>query len=231
MPWLVTLIAPGFVENPEKFDLAVLLTRITFPYLLCMSLTALSAGMLNTMGRFAAAAAAPIILNVIAISAMIIAASIGLHNRPEAAILLAWAVAVSGFAQLALLTVMARRYGMHLGFRRPRLTPGVRRLFRLAGPGVVTAGITQVNLLIGTMIASLQAGAVSYIYYADRINQLPLGIVGIAIGVVLLPELSAEAELRPPYGGDVQPQSRAGVRLASDPASSSGALCRADADH
>jgi putative peptidoglycan lipid II flippase len=190
MPWLVTLIAPGFIENPEKFDLAVLLTRITFPYLLCMSLTALSAGMLNTMGRFAAAAAAPIILNVIAISAMIIAASIGLHNRPEAAIILAWAVAVSGFAQLALLTVMARRYGMHLGFRRPRLTPGVRRLFRLAGPGVVTAGITQVNLLIGTMIASLQAGAVSFIYYADRINQLPLGIVGIAIGVVLLPELS-----------------------------------------
>jgi putative peptidoglycan lipid II flippase len=190
MPWLVTLIAPGFVNNPEKFDLAVLLTRITFPYLLCMSLTAMSAGILNAMGRFAAAAAAPIILNVLAIGAMIIAASFHLHNRPEAAMILAWAVALSGFAQLGLLTIMARRYGMHLRLRRPRLTPGVRRLFWLAGPGVVTAGITQVNLLIGTMIASLAEGAVSYLYYADRINQLPLGIVGIAIGVALLPELS-----------------------------------------
>jgi len=190
MPWLVTVIAPGFTDAPEKFDLAVLLTRITFPYLLCMSLTALSAGMLNAMGRFAAAAAAPIILNVLAIGAMILAASLGLHNQPEAAMILAWAVAISGFAQLALLTLMARRHGMDIGFRMPRLTPGVKRLFVLAGPGVLTAGITQINLLIGTMIASLQAGAVSYLYYADRLNQLPLGIVGIAIGVVLLPELS-----------------------------------------
>lgn len=190
MPFLVTLIAPGFVENPEKFDLAVMLTRITFPYLFCMSLTALSAGMLNAMGRFAAAAAAPVILNVIAIGAMIIAASLGLHNQPEAAVILAWAVAVSGFAQLAMLAYMARRHGMDLGFRLPRLTPGVRRLFYLAGPGVLTAGITQINLFIGTMIASLAESAVSYLYYADRINQLPLGLVGIAIGVVLLPELS-----------------------------------------
>ncbi|MBX2805675.1 MAG: murein biosynthesis integral membrane protein MurJ [Hyphomicrobiales bacterium] len=191
MPYLVTLIAPGFVGDPEKFDLAVLLTRITFPYLFCMSLTALSAGILTAMGRFAAAAAAPIILNIVAIGAMIIAASLGMHNRPEAAIILAWAVAFSGFAQLAMLAYMAWRHGMDLGFRFPRLTPGVRRLFVLAGPGVLTAGITQINLLIGTMIASLAEGAVSYIYYADRINQLPLGLVGIAIGVVLLPELSA----------------------------------------
>ncbi len=190
MPWLVTLIAPGFTGDQEKFDLAVLLTRITFPYLFCMSLTALSAGMLNAMGRFAAAAAAPIILNVVAIGAMIMAASFGLHNTEEAAIILAWAVSISGFMQLALLAFMARRHGMDLGFRRPRLTPGVRRLFVLAGPGVLTAGITQINLLIGTMIASLAEGAVSYLYYADRINQLPLGLVGIAIGVVLLPELS-----------------------------------------
>jgi putative peptidoglycan lipid II flippase len=190
MPWLVGVIAPGFTKNPEKFDLAVLLTRITFPYLFCMSLTALSAGLLNAMGRFAAAAAAPILLNVVTIGAMILAASFHLHNRPEAAMILAWAVTVSGFTQLALLAIMARRQGMDLAFRLPRLTPGVRRLFILAGPGVVTAGITQINLFIGTMIASLAEGAVSYLYYADRINQLPLGIVGIAIGVVLLPELS-----------------------------------------
>jgi putative peptidoglycan lipid II flippase len=190
MPWLVRLIAPGFIENPEKFDLAVFLTRITFPYLLCMSLTALAAGMLNALGRFAAAAAAPIMLNVITIGAMIIAASFHFYDRPEAAMILAWAVTVSGFAQLTLLTAMARRQGMDLSFRLPRLTTGVRRLFVLAGPGVVTAGITQINLFVGTMIASLAEGAVSYLYYADRINQLPLGIVGIAIGVVLLPELS-----------------------------------------
>jgi putative peptidoglycan lipid II flippase len=190
MPFLVAAIAPGFTDNPEKFDLSVLLTRITFPYLLCMSLTALSAGMLNAMGRFAAAAAAPIILNVITIGAMILAASFHLHNSPEAAMILAWAVAVSGFAQLSLLALAARRREMDLSFRLPRLTPDVKRLFVLAGPGVVTAGITQINLLIGTMIASMAEGAVSYLYYADRVNQLPLGIVGIAIGVVLLPELS-----------------------------------------
>jgi putative peptidoglycan lipid II flippase len=190
MPWIITLIAPGFKGNADKFDLAILLTRITFPYLLCMSLTALAAGILNALGRFAAAAAAPILLNIILSAAMIIAASIGLYHRPEAAMILAWAVSISGFAQLAFLTIGARRQGMDLGFRLPRITPGVKRLFLLAVPGVVTAGITQINLFVGTMIASNSESAVSYLYYADRVNQLPLGIVGIAIGVVLLPELS-----------------------------------------
>jgi putative peptidoglycan lipid II flippase len=142
------------------------------------------------MGRFAAAAAAPIILNVVLSGAMILAASLGFHDRPEAAMILAWAVSVAGFAQLAFLAVAAHREGMGLRFRWPRLSPQVKRLFSLALPGVATAGITQINLFIGTMIASLAEGAVSYLYYADRINQLPLGIVGIAIGVVLLPELS-----------------------------------------
>lgn len=190
MPLLVSLIAPGFRNSPEKFDLAVLLTRITFPYLLCMSLAALTAGILNSLGRFAAAAAAPIVLNVLLCASMVLAASFGFHNRPEAAMMLAWAVAVAGFAQLTFLTLAARRHGMDLRFRWPRLTPGVRRLFRLGVPGAATAGITQINLFIGTMIASLAEGAVSYLYYADRMNQLPLGIVGIAIGVVLLPELT-----------------------------------------
>ncbi|WP_088346460.1 MULTISPECIES: murein biosynthesis integral membrane protein MurJ [Rhodomicrobium] len=199
MPWLVALIAPGFGDNAEKFDLAVLLTRITFPYLLCMSLTALSAGILNALGRFAAAAAAPIILNVVLAAAMILAFSLGLKDRPEAAIILAWAVSVAGFAQLAFLAVAASRQDMNLRFRLPRLTPQIKRLFKLALPGVATAGITQINLFIGTMIASLAEGAVSYLYYADRINQLPLGIVGIAIGVVLLPELSAKL-----HGGDTK---------------------------
>ncbi|MEJ2123960.1 MAG: murein biosynthesis integral membrane protein MurJ [Alphaproteobacteria bacterium] len=190
MPWIISLLAGGFEDNAEKFDLAVLLTRITFPYLLCMSLTALTAGILNALGRFVAAAAAPILLNIILSAAMIIAASFGLYHKPEAAMILAWAVSIAGFAQLAFLTVGARRQGMDLGFRLPRLTPGVKRLFWLAVPGVMTAGITQINLFVGTMIASHSNSAVSYLYYADRVNQLPLGIVGIAIGVVLLPELS-----------------------------------------
>ena len=190
MPWLVLLIAPGFSDTPDKFDLAVLLTRITFPYLLCMSLTALTAGILNALGKFAVAAAAPILLNLILGASMVIAASLSLYHRPEAAMMIAWAVTISGFAQLAWLTLGARQQGMDLGFRWPRLTPGVKRLFWLAVPGVATAGITQINLFIGTMIASLSDSAVSYLYYADRINQLPLGIVGIAIGVVLLPELT-----------------------------------------
>jgi putative peptidoglycan lipid II flippase len=190
MPWLVLLIAPGFSDTPDKFDLAVLLTRITFPYLLCMSLTALTAGILNALGKFAVAAAAPILLNLILGASMVIAASLSLYHRPEAAMMIAWAVTISGFAQLAWLTLGARQQGMDLGFRWPRLTPGVKRLFWLAVPGVATAGITQINLFVGTMIASLSDSAVSYLYYADRINQLPLGIVGIAIGVVLLPELT-----------------------------------------
>ena len=190
MPQLVKLIAPGFQDNPEKFDLAVLLTRITFPYLLCMSLTALAAGILNAFGRFAAAAAAPIILNVVLGTAMAIAAAIGLYHRPEAAMMISWAVTISGFGQLAWVAMALRPAGMDLSFRWPKLTPGMKRLFILAVPGVVTAGITQINLFIGTMIASMSESAVSYLYYADRINQLPLGIVGIAIGVVLLPELT-----------------------------------------
>ncbi len=199
MPWLVAFIAPGFGDNPEKFDLAVLLTRITFPYLLCMSLAALAAGILNALGRFAAAAAAPIILNFVLSAALIVAASLGLHDRPEAAMMLAWAVSIAGFAQLAFLAIAARNQDMNLRFRLPRLTPQVNRLFALALPGIATAGITQINLFVGTMIASLAEGAVSYLYYADRINQLPLGIVGIAIGVVLLPELSQKLN-----GGDAK---------------------------
>ncbi len=190
MPWALVLIAPGFADTPEKYDLAVLLTRIAFPYLLCMSLVALASGVLNALHIFAVAAAAPILLNVVLIAMMALAAWLGLGNTPEAGMLLAWGVAGAGVLQLAILLLAARRAGMALALRRPRLTPAVRRLLRLGVPGAIAGGITQVNILIGTVIASLQDGAVSYLYYADRIYQLPLGIVGIAIGVVLLPDIS-----------------------------------------
>ena len=190
MPWLMYGLAPGFAEQPEKFDLTVLLTRIAFPYLLCMSIVALLSGVLNSMQRFTAAAAAPVLLNIVLIAVMLAATFLGVGNSPDAGIILAWGVAVAGTLQLLMLAIAAYRAGIGLGFRRPRLTPDVRRLLALGVPGVIAGGVTQINIAVGTVIASLQAGAVSYLYYADRIYQLPLGVVGIAIGVVLLPEIS-----------------------------------------
>jgi putative peptidoglycan lipid II flippase len=190
MPWLMFALAPGFSATPEKFDLAVLLTRIAFPYLTCMSLVALLSGVLNSLGRFTMAAAAPILLNVVLIGAMLLAAGLGLSNTPQSGIVLAWGVAAAGVIQLAALWLAAERAGLHLRLRFPGLSADVRRLVRLGVPGVISGGVTQLNIVIGTIIASLQAGAVSYLYYADRLYQLPLGIVGIAVGVVLLPDLA-----------------------------------------
>ncbi len=186
MPWLMYVLAPGFVEDPAKFDMAVQLSRITFPYLLFMALAALLSGLLNSLYRFAAAAAAPILLNVFFIASLV--AVIPLVGLPGE--VLAWTVAAAGAAQFLLLYVAAARAGMPLRLPRPRLTEGVRRLLKLMVPGVLSAGAQQLNLLVGTIIASLQAGAVSYLYYADRIYQLPLGLIGIAFGIVLLPDLS-----------------------------------------
>jgi putative peptidoglycan lipid II flippase len=184
------LLTPELQENVGKHELTIILTRITFPYLLCMSLTALFAGILNALGRFIAAAAAPILLNIILSITLLSAYALGWKNQPEAVVLLSWGVFAAGVAQFSFLVWGARRQGMGLALRWPKLTPDIRHLFWIALPGVGTAGITQINLFIGTMIASYAESAVSYLYYADRINQLPLGIVGIAIGVVLLPELS-----------------------------------------
>lgn len=190
MPWLMLLLAPGFVTDPEKYDLAVLLTQIAFPYLLCMSLVALLSGVLNSMGRFLAAAAAPILLNIVLIAAITLSLWLGLHLQPGAGLILSIGVTVAGIAQLAMLWIAVRRSGVPLRLRRPRYTEGVKRLVSLGIPGVISGGITQINIVIGTIIASLQAGAVSYLYYADRLYQLPLGIIGVAVGVVLLPDLS-----------------------------------------
>lgn len=186
MPWLMHVIAPGFSDDPEKFDLAVQLTRLTFPYLMFMALVALYGGILNALYKFAAFAAAPIILNVFFIVALV--TIIPTTGAPGP--VLAWTVTLAGIAQFAALAWSAQRAGMALRLPRPRLTPGVRRTLRLMGPGVLSAGALQLNLVIGTIIASWQASAVSYLYYADRVYQLPLGLIGIAFGVVLLPDLS-----------------------------------------
>ncbi len=186
MPVLVHLLGGGFADDREKFALTIELSRIAFPYLLFMALVALLSGVLNSLHRFAAAAAAPVLLNVFFILALVVV--LPLTGWPGQ--VMAWTVAVAGLAQFLLLVVAARRTGMALALPRPRLTPNVRRFLALMVPGVLSASVLQLNLLVGTRIASEQDGAVSYLYYADRVYQLPLGLIGIAIGIVLLPDLS-----------------------------------------
>ena len=190
MPFLMYGLAPGFSANPEKFDLAVLLTRITMPYLLCMSLVALLSGMLNSVGKFVESSAVSIVLNLTMMAATFVALGLGLRNEPLAGVVQAWGVFAAGLLQLWLLVDGVRRNDLRIRLRWPRMTEGVRRLIRLGIPGVVAGGVTQLNIVIGTVVASLQEGAVSHLYYADRVYELPLAIVGIAIGVVLLPDVS-----------------------------------------
>ena len=189
MPFLMVVIAPGFVATPEKFNLAVDLTRLTFPYLLFMALVALMSGVLNSLGRFAAAAATPMLLNVILIGVLLV-----LRDAfPTTGHALAWGVAAAGIAQFLWIAAECHRAGVPLRLPRPRLTPQVRRLLRLMVPGAIGAGVVQINLLIDTILAStLPSGAISYLYYADRVNQLPLGVVGVAVGIALLPLLSRQ---------------------------------------
>lgn len=189
-PLFVSVLAPGFLDNAEKFDLAVWLTRITFPYLLCMSLIAMLSGMLNTLGHFRAAAYGPILLNIIMIGVLAVIGLRGYGDTPISGFWLAWGVFAAGFVQLGVLYWAFRKTGFNLHFKRPRLTRSVKRLLSLGVPGVIAGGITQLNILVGTIIASTQDSAVSFLYYADRLYQFPLGIVGIAMGVVLLPVLS-----------------------------------------
>src|SRR5262245_3867531 len=190
MPLLVsTIVAPGFNAIPQKFDLTVALATIMFPYLVCMSLAAMMRGMLNSLRRYFAAAIAPVFLNVILIAVLAYAWYTGADGL-TVGYGLAWGVLAAGVVQLAIVWIAVRHAGISIGFRRPRLTKNVKRLLVLAFPAAITGGITQINQLIGTAIASGQARAVSSLAYADRIYQLPLGVVGIAVAIVLLPELA-----------------------------------------
>ena len=188
-PVIVTLLAPGFTADAGKFDLTVELFRVMFPYLVCMSLTAMLSGVLNAHRRFFIAALAPTLLNVITIAALFAGVVLGMKG-PAVGRLLAWSVMVAGVAQLVMVAVAAHHIGFKVRLTRPRLTPSVKRLLWLAAPAAATGGITQINLFIGQIIASTKEGAIAILQYADRVYQLPLGVVGIAIGVVLLPELS-----------------------------------------
>jgi putative peptidoglycan lipid II flippase len=190
MPWLVEwIIAPGFADDPEKTSITIRLAAVMFPYLMCMSLTAMMSGMLNSLHHFFAAAIAPIFLNVVMIGALLY--GLWIHADPlTIAWYLSWSVLAAGILQLAVVYAGVRHAGINIGFRRPRMTPNVKRLLVLAVPAAVTGGITQINQIIGQAIASGKEGAIAALQYADRIYQLPLGVVGVAVGVVLLPELA-----------------------------------------
>jgi putative peptidoglycan lipid II flippase len=188
MPWLMLLLAPGFASDPGKFDLAVMLARIALPYLVFMSLIALYSGVLNALGRFAIAALAPTLLNVVLI--IVLLALVAFRSgQTTAGIALAWAITASGVLQVIVVALAAARI-MRVPIERPHLTPDMRRLMTLSAPGVIAGGMAQLAMVISTIIATLQDRVVSWLYYADRIFQLPLGVIGVAIGVVLLPDLS-----------------------------------------
>jgi putative peptidoglycan lipid II flippase len=195
MPWLMLVLAPGFAKDPAKFDLAVMLARIALPYLLCMSLVALYSGMLNALGRFAVAAFAPSLLNIVLIVVLLGLVVLGVSNQVGAGVALAWGIAAAGLLQVLVVAVAAARAAMRLSFKRPRLTPEMRRLIGLAAPGLLAGGMTQLTVVLNTIIASLQDRLVSWLYYSDRLFQLPLGVIGVAIGVVLLPDLSHKLRL------------------------------------
>ncbi|HTZ69882.1 MAG TPA: murein biosynthesis integral membrane protein MurJ [Acetobacteraceae bacterium] len=189
MPSILHVIAAGFARDPAKFTLTVTLSRIAFPYLVLICLTALLSGVLNALDRFVAAAAAPLLYNAFSIAAMLAL----WHVLPTAGHALALGISASGVAQLGLLYWAVARAGMRLHLPRPRLTPRMRLLLRRMAPGLVGAGVTQLNLTMDTFIGSLlPAGSVSLLYYADRVNQLPLGILGTAVGTALLPLLSRQ---------------------------------------
>ncbi|GAB6052512.1 murein biosynthesis integral membrane protein MurJ [Magnetospira thiophila] len=189
MPWVMRVVVPGFVDEPEKFALTVTLTRITFPYLLFISLVALLGGVLNSLLRFAAAAATPILLNVCLITA-ILAATPFLPTPGHA---LAWGVAVAGVVQFVWLLWQAGRAGFWPRLMRPVWNADVRLLVRRVIPGAIGAGIYQVNLVVDMIIASLlPEGSISYLFFADRMTQLPLGVIGVAVGTALLPMLARQ---------------------------------------
>lgn len=190
MPQLLLVLAPGFpARGPAQMALAVELTRIVFPYLVFICLTALVSGVLNAMGRFTAAAAAPVFFNVLSMAALV--GLTPLVATPAHA--LAWGVVASGAVQLGVVWWAAARAGMALSPVLPRLSAAEKSVLRKMLPGLLGAGVTQLNLAVDVIIASLlPAGAVSLLYYADRVAQLPLGVIGIAISTALLPTLAAQ---------------------------------------
>ena len=186
MPRFIFVIAPGFSENSDKLNLTIYLTRVTFPFLLFVSLSSFFSAILNSHNKFAAAAAAPIILNIL----LIIVLLFGNYLNDQIVIYLSYAVTLAGILQLFFLLIFVRKFYIPTFSFKIEIDNKVKIFFNKLLPSIFSSGVTQINILIGTIIASFQASAVSYLYYADRIYQINLAIAGIAIGIVLLPNLS-----------------------------------------
>ena len=192
MPIFVGLIAPGFTKNTDKIELAITLTRITFPFLIFVSLSSFFGAILNSHNKFAAASAAPIILNIVLISVLFF----GNYLNDDLIYFLSWGVSIAGLLQLIFLYQFVKKfYVIKLDFKI-KITDKVKFFFKKLLPSIFSSGVTQINVLVGTIIASFQSSAVSYLYYADRIYQINLAIAGIAIGVVVLPQLSKHVFLK-----------------------------------
>jgi putative peptidoglycan lipid II flippase len=186
-PLIVYLSAPGFATDPGKFDLTVRMLRITFPYIAFISLVAFSAGVLNTWNRFSVPAITPALLNV----AFIVAAAFFADHFDPPVVVLAWAVFAGGFLQLALQVPYLYRMGLLPRWRLDLSHPGVRRVLKLMAPAAFGVSVSQISLLINTIFASfLVSGSVSWLYYADRLMEFPAGMLGVALGTILLPSLS-----------------------------------------
>ena len=192
MPQLIFLIAPGFYKDPEKLKLAVDLSRITFPFLLFISLASFFSAILNSYNKFAAAAAAPIILNIILIGSLFTSKWLNLSE----VVSLSYAVSIAGFLQLLILLFFVRKNFKPVLYLKIKFDKKIKFFFSKLLPSIFSSGVTQINILIGTIIASFQAGAVSYLYYADRIYQINLAVAGIAVGTVMLPELSKYIKIK-----------------------------------
>lgn len=188
MPWLMYILAPGFESDPAKYELSVLLTRITMPYIVFISVVSLLGGVLNSLGKFAAVAATPILMNI----CLIVIPPLIAPWTPTQAHGLAVAVCASGVVQMLWLIWFAHRAKVMPRLRAPRLTARVKKMLRLIAPAALGAGVAQINLFVDLIIASHLDNAVSYLYYADRINELPLAVIGIAVGTALLPMLSRQ---------------------------------------
>jgi putative peptidoglycan lipid II flippase len=190
MPQLIMVFAPGFSDDPEKFNLTVLLTRITFPYLIFISIVALYGGVLNSLSRFAAFAGVPILLNLtLVVFILLLPDYVG---GPAHA--LSYGVFAAGVFQLIFMVIACRKAGMRVKLQMPRITPDVKKLMVIMVPAVIGASVAQINLLVDTLIASLIPSTVSYLYYADRVGQLPLGVIGVAVGSALLPIISRQLQ-------------------------------------
>ena len=186
MPQLIFVIAPGFYKDPEKLNLAIDLSRITFPFLFFVCLASFFAAILNSYNKFAAAAAAPIILNVILIGSLFFSQWINISD----VLALSYAVSLAGFLQLIVLLFFVKKNFQPILSIKIKIDEKIKLFFYKLLPSIFSSGVTQINILVGTIIASFQAGAVSYLYYADRVYQINLAVAGIAVGTVMLPELS-----------------------------------------